>query len=220
MNIELNTRLVPMFSGTYGTYWDGAFDEVQEEYQGEYIWGYGEYNHDEFMQSIVQAYKNREDEILESLNVPFIKRLTFTGEWSSPREYNFTTDSIYFDIEVDENEMMQALEGLRNDTAFAEFLREHYASRSGFISFTPDNYDDLVKQIKQEVDPANEHVEYEQSVGALVRYLAERDGELVAKSDSNGWNIEMDTYEYWSSNGYCGLNYTFVGEVDGQEVRI
>lgn len=60
-----------------------------------------------------------------------------------PRYYNFETDHITFKFEYSEDlkNYFEFYAGANKDS-FQEFLEKHYTSRDGFISFTPNNWDD------------------------------------------------------------------------------
>ena len=62
-----------------------------------------------------------------------IKYLCFES-LSSPREYNFSTDRIF--CEIDYSELCGIIKTF-NLKAFADFVRERFTSRDGFISFYP-----------------------------------------------------------------------------------
>ena len=59
-----------------------------------------------------------------------------------PRYYNFTTDSIVFNFNYSD-ELKHWLFGYATDNKakFEKFLADNYAPRSGFIPYTPDNWD-------------------------------------------------------------------------------
>lgn len=191
MKIKLNTSLVPFFTGCYENIWEvRETDDDGNELEVEY-------DFKDMMKSIVEAYTNHEDEILRDLEVSFIKSIKFTGGFYSPREYNFSTDNIDFEVEVDKKELNKTLDKLATDLEFRQFLTDNFSSRSGFISFTPDNYSEIVEQIETE----NDHLA--QSVGAVIRYLA---------TQETLDNIEEMVYDHWQGNGYGSLDYKIVNE--------
>jgi len=195
MKIQLNTNLVPMFSGTYESMWEVV--EYNEDGTEEVN---VDYEHKDLMRSIAEAYRERTDYIKSELNCPFIKKLQFDGTFYSPREYNFKTDELDFTITVDYKEMLLAVKELKDDKAFSDFLHDHYATRDGFWSYTPDNYRDILLALS---DKNNN--EFKQSVGALIRYLG-----LSNIKNHGGYSIEEMVYEDWQSNGYGGLDYKVV----------
>ena len=191
MKYTLNTNLIPLFSGTYGTEWKptetiDAGDELEIEYDFK-----------ELMKSIAQVYQKNEAYILSELNCSFIRSIHFTGGTYSPREYNFKTDELDFTVDIDEAKLREALEALRENKDFGAYLRENFTTRDGFISSTPDNYGELHEAITKH---GREH---DQALGALITYLAK--GNL---EPHGGCSIEEMIHEDWQGNGYGGLEYT------------
>lgn len=65
-------------------------------------------------------------------------------EMSSPREYNFTTDKLSMEIDIDpEKVKAEILSSQQLREGFDKYLHEHYTSRSGFISFIENNIKDF-----------------------------------------------------------------------------
>jgi hypothetical protein len=190
---ELNSNLIPLFSGTYETQWQ------PEEYDNNGNELYLEYNLSDLMKSIVDAYKSQELQINRDLKevVPFLKKITFLKTFYSPREYNFSTDTIDFTLTVNKTKLKQTLNQLKDDQKFHEYLKDNFTSYDGFMSFTPNNYDELKDNI------INEGNEEDQAIGALITYLA---GEEILN------DIEEMSYDYWQGNGYCGLDYEIIEE--------
>jgi hypothetical protein len=203
MKIELNTDLVDIFSGTYYTVWTDSLDNLTEEDEnGNELDGYCDYSHDDLMKSIVEAYAKHETEIVQSLNVDFLKRVKFTDS-TSPQFYNFTTDRLNFTATINKRLLMKKLDELKNDISFNDFLHERYSSRDGFWSFTPNNY----KELRETIENSGDH--FEQAIGAVITYLAQ---DVLSDSDEYYDRIESTIHEYWQGNGYCGLDYRFVEE--------
>lgn len=184
---ELNTNLLPIFSGTYCSLWEVVEyndngDELETEYTQESLMG-----------SIVEAYQSQEINMSRDITqvIPWVKSITFPGGSYSPREYNFSTDTLDFILEYNHREAIKAARDLANVPEFRAFLIEHYRSRDGFWSYTPDNPTDLIDQLTRKGD------EYEQALAALVRYLLQDELE----------ELEEIAREFWQGNGYMSLNY-------------
>lgn len=191
INVELNTNLVPFFSGTYYSMWEVTdYDDDGEEVDVSY-------DFNELMKSIIQEYNNHDQEIIDWFSVPWIKSIKFTGS-NSPREYNFSTDTLDFTLEIDRKEMMKKLNSLKGNKKFYDFLRDHYTSYDGFMSWTPNTYQGIYDGIVGEDD------NYFTSMGAFIRFVTDVDERM--KSDND--NIELDIHEDWQSNGYGGLDWT------------
>ncbi len=193
MTIKLNTNLVPLFSGTYETIWS------VEEYADNGDELEVDYNHEDLMKSIAEAYQDHTIYIRSELNCPFIKSIKFTGKFFSPSQYNFSTDELDFDIEVDKKQLAVTLEKLADDKDFEKFLQEHYTSYDGFSSWTPNNYN----EIKNSIDTHGD--DFEQSIGAVVSFLARENTEI-----DDACSIEGMVHEDWAGNGYGGLDYKIV----------
>lgn len=186
---KLNTQMIPLFSGTYNSFWEVI--EYNEEGDREVD---VDYDFKDFLKSIVEVYQSNEDYILNELNIPFIKEIKFTGEFYNPREYNFSTDSLDFDLTVDKTKLIQAIQALIGNDDFEKFLKDHYSSCDGFISFTPDSGWAILNAIQYDTD------EMDQALSAVINYLTND------KYD----DIENYIYETWSGNGYGGLDYKII----------
>lgn len=191
MKYTLNTNLIPLFNGTYETGWEVS--EVNDEGDELEV----NYDHQELMKSIAQVYQKNEAYILSELNCPFIRSIHFTGGTYSPREYNFSTDTLDFTVNIDEKKLREALETLRGNTDFETYLHENFTSYDGFISFTPNTYGELYDAITKHGD------EHDQALGALITYRNKEELDLYGKC-----SIEEAIHENWQANGYEGLDYT------------
>lgn len=104
----------------------------------------------------------------------------------SPQYYNFKNDSIDIEIETDEKKFLKKIHEMLNlhKTAFAEYIKENYTSRDGFISY----YDnDSESWLKQEEYSAHE-------IGSILEFLL--------KVFNNDIYVEMVTYV--TENVYVG----------------
>jgi hypothetical protein len=209
MKIQLNTNLIPIFTGTY----ESPFWEVREYNEDGSEEMEVDYNFKELMATIAKAYHNKEDYILSELNVPFIKSIKFNGEFYSPRAYNFSTDTLDFEVDINKKELMAKLEELKNDQGFEKYLHDHFTSYDGFWSNTPNNYNDLVNEIKTWGKSTNTidgyGREFDQAIGALITYLAGLNNKY------NDYSIEEMVANRWQGNGYGGLDYKIVHEAEG-----
>lgn len=185
MNIKLNTGMVRFFSGTYGTDWEVS--ETDDEGNELVV----DYTMADLMKSIQSVYQDRAESIVKDWNIDWIKKIKLTGTYS-PREYNFKTDELDFTLTIDKRGFMEAVRELEHNEEFAKFLHDNYASRDGFISFTPDNY----KEMWEEITTNGDHSD--QAIASVINFFTKDKNE----------DIEIWAYEEWSCNGYGGLDYT------------
>jgi len=183
-----------MFSGTYESIWEVL--ETDEEGNEVMV----DYSFQDFMAGIASVYQKNSTYILGELGVDFIKKIKFTGKTNSPKEYNFSTDTLDFDLTIDKKAMLHKLRELENDSEFDQYLKDHFTGYDGFWSFTPNNYIDLKAEI------LGVGREFDQAIGALITYLAKNLERGV------GTSIEEMVYEDWQGNGYGGLSYTLATE--------
>ena len=76
-------------------------------------------------------------------------------ELNSPREYNFTTDKLVCELEVDMDKIKKWCYETKRD-AFNQYLKENYTSYDGFISFIPNN----VKEFEQEKEDTDVMIDF------------------------------------------------------------
>ena len=202
--IKLNTGLIHLFSGTYGTEWEpqeydeDGMNEVQLDYSGANL-----------MKSIARVYASHDTDILAALqeHAPFVTGIKFPGTFVSPREYNFATDSIDFELTINRTAMLRAAGALIEDEAFTEFLAEHYTSRDGFMSLTPNHPKYLLDVLENGADRDNNFTTGPaQALSALLNFLCRDEIE----------GVQGVIYEDWSCNGYGGLEYTIQEQEDIQ----
>jgi hypothetical protein len=160
--IELNSNLIDIFRGRYETIWCEAKDYEQEQEELEQD---KELSSDNYrtMQDILEAYQSNVS--ASDFNINFIKDIEFTGTFS-PKQYNYSTDVLDFTLEVSMLELLEALEALKDNQDFKDFLKKNYSDRSGFWSYTPNNYQDLWYSI------TSEDGKFDQSISALITFLA------------------------------------------------
>ena len=79
-----------------------------------------------------------------------IKSMKFTGI-SSPRYYNFSTDKLCIDVEVDYS-ALRSYCLIENRDEFDEYLKENFTSYDGFISFVDNNVHDFELNLDSESD--------------------------------------------------------------------
>jgi len=106
----------------------------------------------------------------------------------SPREYNFSTDSLDIDIVVEDNFGERILEIINNlepeDKAdYAQYLKSKFTSYDGFWSHTSNNIPDTLDEIIKNIDCV-------ETIAFLTWYIRHED------SDAEEWNSEWRDYLY------------------------
>lgn len=187
MITEFNTSLLQdLFSGTYETIWEVTdTDDEGNELDCNY-------DFQEFMKSIAEAYQGYQEKMVKELGIPWLTGIKFTGGTFSPHEYNFSTDSLDMELEIDRDVMLESVRKLKG-AEFAQYLRDNYSSRDGFWSWTPDTYEEILKELETEGEY------FQQSLGAVLNYI------IPSKTLED---IELTVHETWACNGYMGLDYT------------
>lgn len=165
--IETGTQLIHLISvSTYGGICDSDrvfdsytldqdFKDGYTAYNAEMFWSEG-YDNSLYKDKIVKLaieYLGLMFNEIKKLNLG-IKKLNVIKMYS-PKEYNFETDHIYFDLVVNNNfhkNLLKIINNLseENKVKLDEWLRENYSSRSGFSSFTANNLGDLISEIRSE----------------------------------------------------------------------
>jgi len=70
----------------------------------------------------------------------------------SPREYNFRTDRISFQITYDDTKLEDFVFNQMKDD-FNQYLHEHWSSYDGFVSFVPNNIEDFLEEYYEDPEP-------------------------------------------------------------------
>ena len=219
--IELSTDLVPLFNINF--YTDGDFDILSEyfndNFKSEVHDGEIFANEDDyytlwdskiFSNRVLEEFKLREDEFTKIFKSKFnsIERIKIESI-NHPREYNFKTDSLNFDIIVSDMDSFQheVLSDLKSVEDIDQVLYNKFKSYSGFTSFMPQSFDEVKKDIEGE--------DIERGFGAALTVILEHDdmleefeyikGDVIESIGGNSsWSdfisdgieiIDIDTYK-------------------------
>ena len=122
MIVSLTTEICPIVvPDTYGTNFCYKVDDD--------MW-------DDFKKLMISKAEDKITEILNDLSIPYTKIIM--GGFHSPRQYNFTTDWIEFELEMPDDYVEIIKANVRNDEeSFFRFAKERFGSYDGFISFYP-----------------------------------------------------------------------------------
>ena len=172
MIVVLNTDICPIvIPDTYGT----GFSY----YAMEGMW-------EDFKQLMVDKAKDAIVYVLDDLDIPYTKIIM--GGFHSPREYNFSTDWIEFELEMLDNYVETIKANVRNDEeSFFRFAKERFGSYDGFISFYP---------YKKEEFYESEDTSFIVSMWIMYRMNEENDIEAYQQEYID------DVNEYAWANGY------------------
>lgn len=176
--LELTTGLIGV-NGVFCSYWGYGksefilnedaiqydFEEGETDIHPDYY--FSNFDNDKYMKDLSEKVHYFLDEQLTDLfkDVLGIDIDYQCEAYSSPREYNFTTDMHNFDITSDGFDKLVEY-CLEDEEKFAQFLKDHYTSCDGFMSFTANNIADLLDDAEDGEMTA---------WGAMVRYLVENE---------------------------------------------
>lgn len=179
MKVILNTSVVDsIIPDTYGT---GFCFEIDSEY-----WN-------DFKQGMIDKAEEYLKEFLAETDFKDAK-LTMI-DFHSPREYNFTTDDIGFELEFDDSMIDHieefAREDIDGDRTFNTWIKGRYKSYPGFICIMPNDYGDFMNNL---------HSEYYQwkSIAAFLSYQINQHFDLDKEQEA----YIADCWEMASQNGY------------------
>ena len=154
----------------------GALELIEEEYDG----------HKAFDAQVLRLAPAYIQQALDEYGIA-AKVVPGSCHWYHPREYNFTDDTMDFDLEVDTDWVEQTFMELADKPEFQNCVKEHFSSRSGFISFIPDN----VSELEELLDP--DDGDYWKVVAAIVRYFVDQDPQIAD-------DVTDEMVEYISGN--------------------
>ena len=187
------------FPGFYGSRFSELFVEENALYQLEHEfadlkhlddWGLAEDYRDRVAKEFAEKY-------IVELNTGLGLKMKLVSQYvKSPLEYNFTTDILMCEVEIEDWEaFVKKITTLMDEpeyrTQLAGIIRNRHTSCSGFISFMSNEIEDWYGLIQ---DPEN--VNY---ISCVLWYLyCLKTGEDI---DGNGnWGICDQVYDYISSN--------------------
>lgn len=156
--------------------YDDVIELVNEKYDGT----------DDFYAQVLRLVPNYIQDSFNDYGLR-LKILPGTCKWYHPREYNFRSDAIDFDVEVDTDWVSDTFAMLSQQEDFKSFLKKRFSSRSGFISFIPDNTADF----EELTDPSND--DYWKLVSAIVTYYVDEDPSIAG-------GVTEDLVEYINGN--------------------
>ena len=172
MKLKLNTDILPIvIPDTYGT---------------EFCYMVADDMWDDFKKLMVDKAEEAIRYALDDLGTPYTN-LTM-GEFKSPRQYNFYTDWIEFEVDICDDYVPTIKIAVRdNEEDFFRFAKKNFGSYDGFISFYPYEKEDFYE---------SEKANYIFSMWVMYRMSQENDIEAYQRA------YLEDVEEYASGNGY------------------
>jgi len=170
MEHKINTWL-PCFNGYYGSIFEANSEEMEIDHINEQRAEkkLPEIAFDDCQWNYTEYYKEMSDKITDAIET-FIKELypdisIKYQSTQSPKEYNFTNDSINIELTINEITLGKIYNYLlSNKEAFEEYLKK-YTSCSGFISHYSDIPETWTNEYWQEI---REHSHY---LGSILEFV-------------------------------------------------
>lgn len=141
---------LPIFSGFYGTIFEPQEDcEIESINSERAIKGLNEVAFDDvkfnYKEYKIEVSKEACNYVETTLNKIGIKCAITFEELISPREYNFSNDSINISIEIDTKSILRYFEAHKKE--LAQYFADKYTSRSGFISLYSNDINEWMSQL-------------------------------------------------------------------------
>ena len=160
---------LPVFNGFYNTLFEDLIDNATDnviEYHNEQNESDLNYDNFDFDYASIQneICKDAVSKIEEKLNEIGINCTINFENLVSPKEYNFSNDSI--NIEINFKKFSRVIEILeQNYDSFSKYIKDNYTSRDGFISNYSNYSSDWMEDLKN--DAENET----HKVGAVLEFI-------------------------------------------------
>ena len=189
-----NQIKLPTFTGFYESWWDMFIENYIDCQDGEICEDlfYDHFDNNKYMKVISSDYVDYFiTKVKEECRVDISSKVKFLNI-DSPREYNFSTDEIIINVDIDFLENVKTLSAKIDDfnDILISLVNERCSHRSGFISF----YDnDLSAWYDQE--KSWDHNQNSILFEAFLMFMIDRNG----GDDLDEW--EYDIFEYWSDYG-------------------
>ncbi len=146
---------------TYGTF---SADYLDDSWFEE-----SEFDGNGFMKDLANLHGEVINDVLPCGGVKSVEVLGTT----SPREYNFATDQVDLGIEVDLPKLREYITA--NESEFEAFVKEHFTSRSGFWSYTPDNLRDFYGAVEGTSEEYDSEIDRDKCVAIMAGWYLSRE---------------------------------------------
>ena len=154
--LEIN---FPLFEGFYNSYLDLSENiEVGDESYSMTEEQFNEIDWNKTNENVSKFYLNFiKDELKDFFNEIGIINLDFV-KIDSPKYYNYSTDKLVCNIEVNKNKFLTELQKY-NFEAWRQFLKNNFTSYDGFISFYPNDPNEWAELITEKFEDDNVIIE-------------------------------------------------------------
>ena len=195
---------VPIFPGFYETAW--SFDEEDMAYSLEDQ----KLDKDQIVDWLCMDgvnYSKYEEDVAKHFTDVVMKLYPFVKGWQyesliSPQYYNYQTDSIDVEIEIELTEFLKIFLPLLDK--FDKWVSDHYTSYDGFMSYYPNNANGWIEKTNGFTE-LNGHY-----LGAIMQFM----WDIGLVDELNGMEItEQDLYEWVFEEIYL-LDYIDIDEFD------
>jgi hypothetical protein len=180
--MKKNIKTWTPFQGFYGTMWELDTDWIEDE-QGKIV-PYERLNidYDRWRKDVCEHVVSEMNDRLKdfSLNMRF-------QSIYSPREYNFTNDSINVICDVDAKAIASYI--YENQEAYQSYLTNHHTSYDGFNSFQSNRFVDWEEDTEKFTKLDNN----EYTLGSILEFICENEG--IEESEFRD-NFDKSCYEY------------------------
>lgn len=131
----------------------------------------------------------------------------------SPKAYNFGNDTINIEFRCTQESWDKIVQHIKNSEKFEDYIKEHYTSRSGFISFHSNDHKDWLKDAENITEAENR----DHKTGELLNfYLYDIIGDTIYEDMRNYINEEM----HKTGGIYDYINYTSLIEWINKEFNL
>lgn len=103
------------------------------------------FDFDGYCSDFIPSVKEWANEVCYKLGKYGLNGINITGI-GHPREYNFYTDWMNVTVDMDDGWRKKAadnMDGLSSDSSCNSYFKNNYISRSGFVSFTPQSWEEF-----------------------------------------------------------------------------
>jgi hypothetical protein len=166
-NIKVKTFL-PVFSGFYGTCFEFDYsyidDYVMQERKDIGLFSDADFNNikinnEAYENDIAKSFcKILADELAE-----YVYKIEFESVYN-PKAYNFENDSVNVSIEPNIANIREYI--INNQLAFESYLKSHYSSYDGFISYHSNNFDEWKANTNDFTEYKDEHL-----LGSIIQFI-------------------------------------------------